>query len=272
MKTSSSRAGFTLVESIFVLLLGMVVLGTSYQVLTTNIRAFTVLGARIENHQTVQSGADVMFAELREISPSGGDLISMGADSLTIRTMRSFGVACVVSLTGTPQVTVERIGRWMNAADSIFLFAENDPRIATDDVWLAGLISAIDTTVTCPSGAAAQRLQLSGMGAAMAVDTVRVGAPVRSFEHFWYGLHQRNNRWYLGRRAPGGSAQPLVGPLLGRSRGGLALTYFDAFGSVTTTPTDVAGIQVVLRAVSEVRDMGGDAVGDSSTTFIHPRN
>lgn len=272
MITSSRRGGFTIIESLFALMLGMVVLGASYQVLTTNIRAYTVLGARMSNHQAVQSGSEIMFSELREISPSQGDLISMGVDSLTVRTVRAFGVACAVTLGGSPAVTVRRVGRWMSAADSIFLLADNDPNSAADDVWLSGVISGIDTTATCPSGVAAQRLELAGMVGVMAYDTVRVGAPVRTFEHYWYGLHQRDNQWYLGRRAPGGAPQPLVGPVVSRGRSGVRLAYFDEFGAVTTTATEVAGIQVVIRAISDVRNQTGEVVGDSSSTFIHPRN
>ena len=272
MMARGRRGGFTLVELLVVAVLGSLVVMAAHRVLVNNTRAFTVVGARVQMQQTVRASADILFSELREISPSGGDLVSMGLDSLTIRSMRTFGVACAVTSTGAPTITVRRTGRWLEPGDSVFVLADNREERASDDVWLSGRVGAVDTTATCVSGDVAQRITLPGLGPAMAVDTVRSGAPVRSFEKFWYGLHQFAGEWYLGRRGVTGSAEPLVGPLKEGAATGLRFAYFDQMGAVTTIPTEVAQIRVTLRTASSVTTQSGQAVADSLVASVFPRN
>ena len=103
-------------------------------------------------------------------------------------------------------------------------------------------------------------------------DTVRLGATVRSFQRFTYGIVEFEGDFYLGQTIQGFGAEPLVGPLRSRSEGGLEFTYLDANGAVTTVATDVAQIQVMMRTTSLARAPNGDVVSDSIQTRISLRN
>ena len=264
-----NRSGFTLVELLIVAVLGALVVAAAYQVLLVNQRTYTEQNAQIQAQQTTRAGMDVLFGELREISRAGGDVIAFASDSLRIRAGRNFGLVCAADVTnGT--MDVRRVGGWFADDDSVVVYAENQVNTAADDDWIIGRITARDTTVAC-GGAQAQRITVPQITtAAAAADTVRVGAPVRSFTHYTYGLYTLDGEPYLGRREGSTSAVPLVGPL--RTTNGIAFRYLDTLGTVTTTATNIAQIEVTLRTLSSARGADGAQVADSVTTRIYVRN
>ena len=185
--------------------------------------------------------------------------------------MRAFGLVCGVNPTGSP-VRVQKIGRFFESGDSIMVFADNDPDIASDDTILSGTVGSIDTTQTCSGADTAQSLTVPALVSALATDTVRIGAPVRGFTIYTYGLYSLEGDYYLARRQSGlglTTAAPLVGPL---SPNGVSFIYMDSLGNVTTDPRAVSQIEVTLRTESEVRDQQGRLVADSLTTAIYLRN
>ena len=100
---------------------------------------------------------------------------------------------------------------------------------------------------------------------------LRVGAPVRAFDTYTYGLYQIDGDYYLGRRqSSAGSPDPLVGPLLPST--GVGFRFLDSVGAVTTVDTLVAQIEVVLRYQSEVLDSQGRPVKDSILARVYHRN
>jgi hypothetical protein len=177
---------------------------------------------------------------------------------------------CGTDYLSTPvRLTVKKVGRWFSSGDSVFVFADNDPDRSSDDTWLTGLVTSVDTTSTCASGDAAHMLGVQGLST---TDTVRMGAPIRTFQRFTYGIVEFEGDFYLGQTIPGLGTEPLVGPLRSRSEGGLEFTYLDANGAVTTVATDVAQIQVTMRTTSLARAPNGDVVSDSIRTRISLRN
>lgn len=264
------KKGFTLVELLIVVVLGGLVLASTYQVLVANQKTYTVQAAQIHGQQTIRAGVDVLFGELREISAPGGDLISFGSDSLTIRTMRAIGLACDTATAMSPDVTAKRVGRWFAKGDSVFALIDGNPELASDDQWRALSVATIDTTVACGSGTAqAQLLTLAGLTGA---DTIIPGAPLRSYERYTYGVFEFDGYPFLGRKAPGSGAQPMVGPLDPKSDSPLAFRYMDEDGTVTTDPLAVTQIEVTLRTRSSVTDFRGDPVQDSVTVRVNVRN
>lgn len=263
------RGGFTLVELIVVAVLGAILISATLQVLIINQRTYTAQNAQIQGQQAVRAALEVLTAEFREISPSGGDLVSMGASELRVRVGRTFGLICHDTTRGTPTFRVMRFGDWMNERDSVFVFADNRGEVMTDDRWITTVINARDTTRTC-SGLPAQRLTFAG-ATAFTNDSVSSGGEVRVFTHFIYGLMTYSDgRQYLGRKTPAGSYVPLVGPL--RNDDGIAFRYLDAAGTVTSTATDVAQIEITVRTDSDVLDSTGTPVRDSITVRVHTRN
>ena len=263
------RGGFTLAELIVVAVLGGLLIAATLQVLITNQRTFTVQNAQIQGQQAVRAALELLGSELREISPYGGDLVTMSATEVRVRVGRTFGLICHDTLRGTPTFRVMRFGDWMRVGDSVFVFADNRGDVMTDDRWITSRINAIDTTRTC-AGRPAQRITFTGT-TAFTNDSVSSGAEVRVFTHFTYGLMTHTDgKPYLGRRVPGGSYVPLVGPLMaGR---GVSFRYLNPAGSATTTATEVAQIAITVRTHSDVTDASGARVQDSVTVRVHTRN
>jgi len=267
--TSGGRRGFTLTELIVVVVLGALVVAASMQILITNQRTYTAQNAQIQGQQATRAALDILSGEIREISPSAGDLTTMTKTSMSIRVMRKFGVACNVSYGGTPTVRVIKVGDWFEDRDSVFVFADNDDDTSKDDTWISALVTGTDTTQACGSNQAVE-LRFAGQSAAFVADSVRVGAPVRSFEHYTYALTQVSGEYYLTRRSRGGSAVPMVGPL--KAATGLELIYLDQNGDKTATPTDVRQIAVKIRTASGVVNSIGQTVSDSISAWVFTRN
>lgn len=269
-----NRSGFTLVELLVVVVLASFLIMAIYQVLITNTRTYAVNNAQIQGQQMLRAGADVLFGELREISSQSGDLVKMDHDAFQIRAQRAFGLVCNADYTvSPPELTVYRIGPAFQAGDSVFVFHDNDPMRALDDEWFGGTVLAVDTTATC-GGAPGQILTVPFIGVtanATPPDSVRIGGPVRGFDVFSYGRYVIDGEPYLGRQMTGAaSPDALVGPLL--ASGGVAFTYLDSLGAVTTVDTLVAQIEVLLRYRSDVRNFGGELVSDSILVRVYPRN
>ena len=261
------KRGFTLVELITVAVLGALVVGATYEIMLSSQRAHTMQTAQVQGQQTVRAGIDILFAELREMSRAEGDILTMGSDRVEVRAMRAFGLVCSVSASGSP-IRVKKIGRFFESGDSIVVLADNDPNISSDDTILSGVVSSIDTTQTCSGADTAQALTVPALATALANDTVLVGAPVRGFTVYTYGLYTLDGDYYLARQS-GTTTEPLVGPL---SPNGVSFIYMDSLGNVTANPTAVSRIDVTLRSRSKVVDKRGVPVADSLTIAIHLRN
>ncbi len=266
MKTGDRR-GFTLVELMIVAVVGAMVVGATYQIMLSSQRALTIQTAQVQGRQAVRAGLDILFSELRELSRAEGDIVTMGPDRIEIRAMRAFGLVCGVDPSGSP-VRVRKMGRFFKGGDSIMVFADNRVEIASDDTILSGIVASIDTTETCSGGDAAQLLTVPALASALATDTVRIGAPVRAFTIYTYGLYSLLGDYYLARKS-GTTTAPLVGPL---SSNGVSFIYKDSFGNVTTNPRAVSQIEVTLRSESRVLNAQGRPVADSLTTAIYLRN
>ena len=267
MKTGSERRGFTLVELMIVVVIGAVVVATTYQIMISSQRALTVQTAQLQGQQNVRAGLDLLVSELRELSGSEGDILTMGPDKIELRAMRAFGLVCGVGVLGSP-IVVKKVGPFFRSGDSVVVLADNDSAVSSNDTILSGVVSAIDTTQTCTGADTAQSLTVPALVAALAADTVKDGAPVRAFTVYTYGLYMVGGVPSLARQS-GATIEPLVGPL---STNGVSFVYKDALGNVTVTPTAVSQIEVTLRSTSRVHDQRGTLVADSLTTAIYLRN
>ncbi len=268
MKT---RYGFTLIELLMVTVIGAVVLTSAVRLIVGQQRSQTVLVGRENVQESLRTGMSVLIAELREISPAEDDIVAMESDSIVIRATRSLGLVCDLMRGPAPTFTVQNLGPDVQAADSFTVLAANRPG-QHDDEWLFGKPQSVAPSGTCPDGTAAQVLHVAPMAAELVADSVRTGAPLRRFDRVMYGLIQDGGTWYLGTRVNGGTADPLVGPLLPPAQGGLELEYLDQYGNVTSNEDEVARIRVMLRAESKVRTAGGAIVGDSLSGLVGVRN
>jgi len=268
----SGRRGFTLVELLVVVVLGSLVVLAALQVLVTNQRTYTAQNAVINGQQSTRMALEVLFNELREVSPAGGDILAMSQDSLRVRLMRKFSIVCDVDISGgNTRVTVLNLpGRRFAPNDSVFVFADNDERDDDDDVWIRAQVN--DTSAaTCPQdGNTAVELRFNGQSALFTADSVGVGAPVRSYDRFTFGLTTFGGDPYLGRRQRAADMTPIAGPL--RAGTGIEFVYRDQLGAVTTTPADVRQVVVRVRSGSGVLNSLGQQVSDSVTAWVYARN
>jgi hypothetical protein len=124
-------------------------------------------------------------------------------------------------------------------------------------------------TVTCPDGDPATELTFVGLQAVFLADSVGIGAPVRSFQTYTFGTTTLNGDVYLGRRLRGGDMIPITGPL--QDTDGVEFIYRDSLGVVTTTPTDVSQIEVIVRTGGRVLSSLQNMVRDSVQVWIHTR-
>jgi prepilin-type N-terminal cleavage/methylation domain-containing protein len=269
--TRVGRAGFTLIELLVVTVLGSLVLMAALQILITNQRTYSAQNAVISGQQNTRMALQVLFSELREVSPSGGDILAMSSDSLRVRLMRKFSYVCETDFSGQPELTVLNLpGRRFEVGDSVFVFADNDENNDNDDAWITARATAVDTTGACPqNGDAATTIRFNGQAAIFAGDSVGLGAPVRSYD-FTFGMTTLGGDPFLGRRQRGAGMVPIVGPL--RASTGLEFVYRDALGNVTGTATDVRQIVVFVRTGSGVLNSLNQEVSDSITAWVYTRN
>lgn len=258
----ATREGFTIVELLLVLLLGTVLLGAVYDTMSRQERAYGKFNAMAGTQQDTRIGMDLLAAELRELSPEGGDLLMATQDSLRVRALRKFGIVCAKD-NSSKRFDVARVGVTAFAAgDSITVYADQDSLKATDDVWQEAAIQTTASLSDCNStilGAALgllmptatlERITIQGSG--VRFDSIYPGAPVRSFETLTYRVGDVDGEpWVV--RAAGATMTPLFGPVPPST--GLRLAYFDTTGTqLTTFPLSaadrgsVARVRVTLRA------------------------
>lgn len=259
--------------------LGTLILVASYNVLITNQRAYQVQNVQVVSQQAMRSALEILGGELRELSARDGDLLSVKPDSISVRVMRDFGVACQVNSAAiTPTILVKKLTGWFGANDSVYVFADNDEASAGDDTWLMAKVTAIDTTGTCTGTDKAQLLSFSGQSLKFLADDVLVGAPVRTFTRYQYRTGYYNSRLYLGRSSPGGSFEWILGPLRDATNGTtstkkpLEFVYYDENGFTTATAADVRRIDIIVRTWSPVTNGDGTNVEDSISLSVYTRN
>jgi len=270
VRCRTGSQGFTLIELVIVTMLGTLVIMATFNGLISNQRTITAVTTKIRAQQTLRSGVSVMASELREISPATGDLVGMGTDSVAVRVTRSFGLVCAVDLSfGAPRLTVKTVGQPFEQNDSIFVLAANNPALVNDDVWKLATVASVVSTTTCNGTDTAQVLAIAGTTMGSPPDSVSVGAPVRSFAHYIYGLFLIDGQAFLARELAGSATvSPIVGPLR-RIDGEPTFTYWSSTGTAAIVPAQVATIQLVLRTGAQIP---GGVIQDSLIVDIHPRN
>jgi hypothetical protein len=104
-------------------------------------------------------------------------------------------------------------------------------------------------------------------------DTVRDGAPIRSFTQYTYSLDEYGGEQFLGRAEAGGDWIPLVGPINGLDgQPGLEFTYLDDEGNETAVASEVRRVLLKVRSFSDARDQQGNLVVDSLSASVYLRN
>mgnify|MGYP001112808361 CR=1 FL=1 len=277
-----STAGFTLLELLVVVVIGALILGAAFQVLAVQERSYRQQSAAMTTQQNVRAALDVLETELREISASDGDLLMIQPESLTFRAYRAAGFICDLRAASSEIVVLQRgTEPFVAGKQKLLYFIEGLQTTGTDDVWGLADIDRVDDGGTCAAtwggleGVDTTTLKVSGFTfpASLGGPPVYLGAPVRSFEVFTYGLFEIDGEPVLARRsAVDGRLDPIVGPLA-PSPNGLVFRYFDGNGLPTTNPANVARIGIVVRGRTKGTGVPGQThYTDSLVTQLFLRN
>jgi prepilin-type N-terminal cleavage/methylation domain-containing protein len=290
---SRGRRGFTMIELLVALVLLGLVSAALYRVLVNNQRLYMAQTQRIDLSQNIRAAGSILPAEFRELDASEGDITAMSATSISMRAMRWLGFACNTPALGVALNSVSVIVRGGapgqplffgaraidNSKDSVLIYYDGDPTSRVDDFWAVAGITATPNGQNCNDGTNGQRLLLSinllGLGPNVA-NAIPLGAPMRGYERVVYQLYQPagDTSWYVGFQPANQTMQPLIGPVLSN---GLTFQYFDVNGNVTAVRSQVARIDITVRArtTGAVR-AGGQAAAativDSVVTSVALRN
>ena len=292
-----SRRGFTMIELLVALVLLGLVSTAIYRVLVNNQRLYMAQTQRIDLSQNIRASNTILSAEFRELDAFDGDISAMTATSIDIRGFRWLSFVCEApvlnGVNGGRQMTIRgrQVGDPMffgsrfvdETRDSMLVYLDGDQTIRTDDYYVPGRITATPGNQNCPAVGAipAQPGSRINWDGNFVINTnvpgaITLGAPVRGFERVRYALFQPagDTSWYIGFQPAGQTMQPLVGPLLAN---GLTFSYFNSAGAVTAVRTQVARIDVTVRARSRnaVRRGGQEAartIVDSITFSVALRN
>jgi prepilin-type N-terminal cleavage/methylation domain-containing protein len=297
-----ARRGFTLVEVIVALALGLVVAGLIHRQLLHGRRLARAQLERVAMQDNVRVAALVLAGELApvgydEITPEAAaalgssvelrsDLRALQPGAVTYLAARGVGHACGAA-PGPPAEILVADAAWRShraprSTDSLLVFAESDSATAADDAWIhLGVLSVASSS--CPTGEPALAVRV-GVPAPLAPEILgrlTSGSPVLLVEVMQARYYASGGKSWLGLRSvsTGEAITPVAGPLADSSAGarGLTLRYLDAADAPTTDPLDVRAVQVALVGVTDQPIHGRDtrrALVDSFalTTLVALRN
>jgi len=294
-----ARRGFSLIELMIALVLLGLVSAAVYKVLVNNQRVYLAQTQTIDLQQNIRAAAAILPAEFRELDAADGDITGMGPDSIRMRAMRQLSFVCNTPVLGgalgqlsldirtTPMYGNRQT---FNQNDSVLIYWEGNPATRSDDVWLPAQVRSVVAGAVCADSGPLGPGTVLNQGFTLTfqpqwindptrniANAITRGAPVRGFDKVAYRAYQSaDGNWYLGQRNPaqGGTIQPVVGPLNGAN--GVTFTYFDTAGVQTNVLTQVAQIEIVLRARTASPIRGPDGVQaykvDSVLTRVALRN
>lgn len=265
MRRARARAqsGFTAVELIVAMVVGLIVLTALYEGLVSQWRLYAAQRQASDVRETLRGAATLLHWELAASSASGGDLYAIGATSVRLRATQATGVVCALKKVGQQQ----RYG--LHDVSGFFEATPDDSALVylpASGSWHAvRVVKAWNRedayrpsppgagVPSCAWGAGTLRPQAAVAldGASEVLNQIGVGSALRGFRATSLGLVAEDGRWWLARWVGGSTAHEiLTGPLLSPEEGGMHLEYRDADGAPTSSPTAVHSVAMAVRAAS----------------------
>jgi hypothetical protein len=246
------RHGFSLIELVVGLVLGVFVLSGVVQMMIVQGRGYRKQREIIDVRETAREAATLLAGDLRQSVVGGSPMAAMGAGMVALRSPRGLGTICA------KHPLLARYGLWKTGGN--ILAGIDDSALVYQigrDKWTALKISAVGTpaamgvTACAWPGARPPDVVVEfAVGAQTDTSYIQVGAPFRSFRRVEYAEYQLNNRWWLGRKVGSATSyDQLTGPLLSPASG-LTFAYYDTLGAATTSPSAVGSIAFTLRTES----------------------
>lgn len=278
------RRGFTLVELMVALALGLLVAGLIHRQLLHGRRVARAQLERIAMQDNVRVAALVLAGDLGlvgndEITPEASaalgapaelrsDLRAIQPGAVTYLAARGAGHVCEAA-PGPPAEILVADGAWRSqraprSTDSLLVFVESDPVTAADDAWIhLGVLSS--GVSSCPTGEPALAIGVE-VPAPLAVEVlgrVTSGSPILLMEVMQARYYASGGKSWLGLRSvsTGEAITPVAGPLADSAGGvrGLTLRYLDAADTPTPDPAAVRALEVALVGVTDQPVHGHDS-------------
>ncbi len=270
----SARVGATLAELMVVLVIMGLVGAVILRVVVRQQRFYASAAEITSTRADLRDLATALPTDLRGISSVGGDIYAMSDSSIDFRLPMGMSTACQVTaglatVTLPPASLASRSGvtSWTMApvaGDSVLIYDEGAGTGLLDDVWRPYKITAAPAVGVCPlttgftATAAEQAAGVTLTLSAAVPATTPQGSSMMFFRHAHYGLFATaSGKTMLGYYdCPAGvcpnpiAMTPVAGPFLpyAASGSGVQFTYYDSAGAVTAVRTNVARIDVVVRA------------------------
>ena len=275
---NSRSAGFTLAETLVVVLVGALVMGSIYQMVIMQDRTTRDQFARIETAQNGRTSLAVITNDLKEISAVDGDIVAAAPTDLTFRALRKAALVC--NKVNDSNYEVWELGGPYVAGDSVLVFNEGNVNSTADDVWLPARVTVVAPAVLCgtdPYGVGASRRKLLTLSVAMPT-TGNAGGLIRSFIQTRYRITD-NGEWGQLMRTDTMAETAIIDRLALTADEGLQFRYFNAAGaqiasgSLSTNLNNIMRIQVKVRgkAASSVSKTGQNRFQDSLVTNVYLR-
>ena len=261
------RRGFTLIELLVAIVFGALVVESVFRLVVSQQRYYSQQRELVDLRSNLRTAASLLATELH--GPAAQDLYSIGTNSLALRSTIWSALICAhdsVAGASTARYVLWRDSGTFAATseDSALVFSAGAEPLV-DDAWRVLPVSAVQAAGNPPPACAWGNGATGTHTIELAGDTagVVVGSPVRAFRRTQYGLYQEGGRWWLGRKVGSSSTwEGLTGPFASPADSGLVFRYFDETGVVTTTPGDVATVEIILNGETEQpmwRDKAGEA-------------
>lgn len=269
----TSQRGTTLLDLMIGLTITGVILTSALGVVVRHRRLYTNITDAATAMGTVNHLEAALGAELFPISPSAGDLVHAGSDSLVTRSF--VGVYSVCQIVSSPvSFTIRRLSQAgsLSEGDSALVYSQGSSAEIGDDFWEPIEIGAVSVS-SCPEGDPGWTFAVQGLTSAEAAD-VPPGAPLRGFIRTSYSFAERENGWFVVRSERGRPGYTIGGPFLPPSNEetGLAFRYFDAAGQPTAVESEVTRVDVVAAAARSVSGSRGDPLPVGRTLSFTFRN
>jgi prepilin-type N-terminal cleavage/methylation domain-containing protein len=269
----AARRGFTIIETLVALVVGVLVLTSVVRLLIVQGRGYRKQREVVDVRESVREAGALLSWDLRQSAMGGSPLASLAANAISLRSPRGMGIVCA------KHPTLARYGLWKTGGN--IMAGPDDSALVYQlirDKWQAVKITAIGTPAAmgvpaCAWPGARPPDIVIEIPVASKTDTayLKVGAPFRSFKRVQYAEFQLNSRWWLGRKVgAAASYEQLTGPLVAPSSG-LAFAYYDTLGAVTANPAAVGSVAFTLRTESFKQTYAGASYAyqrDSLTTKV----
>lgn len=289
--SGSGTRGFTLVELVVALALGLLVAGLVHRQLFLGRRHARAQLERMAMQDNVRVAALALVGELGpigydEITPAAAaalgvpaelraDLRSVQPGAVTYLAERGGGHVCGTAPAAAEVLMAQATWSSLRApriTDSLLVFVESDPATASDDAWIhLGVISV--GGASCPAGEPALALRV-GFPAPLspgALSRVTAGSPVRLTEVMQARYYASGGKSWLGLRSvsTGEAITPVAGPLADSTSGvrGLTLRSLDRADVPTSDPASVRVVEIALVGVTDEPIHGRDLSRASVDSF-----